>query len=89
MLSNLLQHCEWVKAALSVAHHHVYKLKSTCKINSPVRGLIFSPLTLLPEETKGCKTNLALQPLFIRICEQTYSASSATFSTSKAAKSSA
>ena len=47
-----------------------------------------SPLTLLSEDTKGCKTNLALQPLLIRVCKQTYSASSATFSASKAAKSS-
>lgn len=72
-----------------MVYHHIYKLKSTGKINPPVRGLILPPLTLLPEDTKGCKTNLALQPLFIRICEQTYSASSATFSASKAAKSSA
>lgn len=47
------------------------------------------PLILLPEDTKGCKTRFVLQPLFIRVCEQTYSASSATFSASKAAKSSA
>ena len=47
------------------------------------------PLTLLSENTKGCKTNLVLQPLFIRVSKQTYSASSATFSASKAAKSSA